>query len=360
MGFAPMAELMDVAVKILATTGLPPGVRVATHIDNVRFLHADRALVAKAAENFRCNCDRVSVTLNAEPGNEPHQQGTFCGVVYDYAAGNVKLTDQFVRKVKDAAAAYYQASTLRNAEILFGCIFHAAAVLRAPLAEAYYVIKWYRKKMSEAQKFSLGPDARAELWMSARGQLDRIVDFIAKNAPTSRVTGPTTADLFTDASDWGWGAVVVHEGTVRQVGERWTPLEAARSINEREVMAVTNALAYFPDVSRNGFRLHIDNTAAMWSIASGRSRGFFLNERVKELEEQVRKHAANFTVRYIASAANPADEPSRGAQLSSLPGGVNGAKNKNKNVIKILAHFNPNCKINNQRSHAAVVRSACT
>eukprot|EP00760_Papus_ankaliazontas_P004079 PhM_4_TR11687/c3_g1_i6/m.76283 len=85
MGFAPMAELMDVAVKILATTGLPPGVRVATHIDNVRFLHADRALVAKAAENFRCNCDRVSVTLNAEPGNEPHQQGTFCGVVYDYA-----------------------------------------------------------------------------------------------------------------------------------------------------------------------------------------------------------------------------------------------------------------------------------
>eukprot|EP00760_Papus_ankaliazontas_P004087 PhM_4_TR11687/c3_g4_i3/m.76276 len=340
MGFAPMAELMDVAVKILATTGLPQGVRVATHIDNVRFMHIDREKVQAAAHVFTENCRAVGATLNVEVGNDAHQRGTFCGVEYNYEAGTVCLPNSFVGKLANAAETYQGCPTLRNAEILFGCIFHASAVLRAPLADAYYLLKWYRKKMSEAAKFSLGPDSKTVLWQSAEAQLTWLLGFIKKNEPAMR--NGARIDLFTDASDWGWGAVLVHDGVVRHVGERWTTMEAARSINEREVMAVTLALDHFADIADTPFRLHIDNTAALWTIASGRSKAFFLNERIKELEAVVRQRAANFTVTYIASEANPADGPSRGsAQLSSLPVGVEGASN---HKIKILAPINPSAK----------------
>ena len=98
-------------------------------------------------------------------------------------------------------------------------------------------------------------------------------------------------------------------------------------------MAVTYAVRAFDTFLRGAsFRLHIDNTAAMWSIAKGYSQVYNMNTRVSELRGTLAHLGAEFTIHYVRSAMNWADAPSRifenkeKAQLSSTSGSVGETK----------------------------------
>jgi hypothetical protein len=155
--------------------------------------------------------------------------------------------------------------------------------------------------------------------------------------------------LFTDASDVGWGAVLfAGDGTYRVAASAWSPKERGRTIAERETMAVSLAITAFRDRLRSSsFHLHIDNTAAMWSIAKGYSAAYFLNARVAELREVLAPLNARFDISFVSSQDNVADGPSRGknAQLTS-PRGLGGLSVKTY----------PTRKVTNERSFAEVVR----
>ena len=341
MGFRPMAELMDVTTKILATSTVLRkehiDVRINTHIDNVRFLGTPDA-VTRASQRFTENCAFVNATINSESQNELHRAGEYCGVVYDYEHGTTAVPSHMLDKLD----AYYQefcdSPTFETASAFFGVLFHVSAVLRAPLHAYYHVIKWYRKTMSRATTERITGAEGVRFWESARPQLEGWLRFVKANTPVTRNrTSATEIRLFTDASSTGWGALLFPgDGTMRVVAGRWSPLDASRDISEQEAMAVTNAVSAFMEWLRGAaFQLHVDNTSLLWAVAKGYARAWNLNKRVTELKAILDPLAATYSVHYVRSAENPADGPSRGfsparitqlaSPLGSRVGGLDGS-----------------------------------
>jgi hypothetical protein len=348
MGYRPMAELMDVAAKILAfstyISAEGSDVTTTTHIDNVRFL-GTATEVEKAAARFRANCAFAKITLNEEAGNKPHMQGDFCGVVYDYANGTTCATPAILEKLHAYYLEFRAKTCFATAAAFFGVLFHVSAVLRAPLDQYYYVVKWYRKVMGKAAREDLNGEDPITFWPSARSQLDAWMTFLVKNKPTARPPERITSGIkmFTDASKQGWGAVLfLGDGVIRVAAGSWDPVTRGRDISELETSAVTNGAIAFEEYLRNAeFELWMDNTSSMWSIGKGYARAYHLNTRVAELFAVLRPLAARFTVHYVPSAQNVADGPSRGtvAQLSSPVVGMVGLSKENLQPIRINESF---------------------
>ncbi len=341
MGFKVMAELQDVATKIIATSRVlvevDLGAEVLTHVDNVWNLGTN-AQLANARLRLLTNAEYAHFTLNKEPLNEDHQLGEFTGFAYDLAKGTTWVPPHMITKLRAAFDAFKRGSTYATATTLYGILFHVSAILRAPINRAYHAVKWYRKVMARATKFEMPDNAPLPFWRSAQQELNAWVEFIFMNRPTVRAPQAAKGKsvLYTDASDSGWGATLfVGDGTIKVVAGPWSARERARDISERETMAVTNAARAFDGYLRGAsFELHVDNTSAMWTIARGYSRSYNLNTRVTELRSVIGYLGAEFTIHYVRSAQNWADAPSRyfenskstaskeNAQLSSPQGSV--------------------------------------
>lgn len=331
MGFKPMAEVMNVVTEILASSQVlenMPAIKCSVHVDNVRYLGSHEK-VAAAARVFTLNCEYVGATLNVEPElNVPHTSGEFCGVHYDYSAGTTCLPPAFINKLRDSFLRFKQASTIGTMAALFGCLFHASAVLRAPLCDYYHVLKWYRKTCSTFSKFGTSLTDTVSMWPAVTRELSDWLNFVLCNKPVLRPLGDSSAmKLFTDACQSGYAGVLFPgDGTVRVVAGKWSPLEAKRDISEKETMAADISLRAFAPALRNTkFQLHVDNSALLWGAGKGYSRSFNMNQRLGELRRTIRSIGLRFTIHYVQSKLNFADGPSRG-QLTSLRGVTGGMK----------------------------------
>ena len=88
-------------------------------------------------------------------------------------------------------------------------------------------------------------------------------------------------DLWSDASDVGWGAHL--DGQV--VSGLWSPTEAQESINQRELLAVFYALQHFLQLVRNSsVAVFSDNTTALAYMKNqGGTRSAVLNRTAQDL-----------------------------------------------------------------------------
>ena len=85
-----------------------------------------------------------------------------------------------------------------------------------------FFFKWYRKLVSHAARFNKGLDEPVKVWPSIAGESAALVEKILENAWASRALKLTNIDVYTDASDTGWGAVLfTGEGTVFEVFGKW-------------------------------------------------------------------------------------------------------------------------------------------
>ena len=161
------------------------------------------------------------------------------------------------------------------------------------------------------------PIFRRVLWPCIYSVLDDWFSTCVANAPT-RPKRDVTPEwiLYADSSSDGWGAVAYNatSGALLTDNGRWR--DATRlHINVKEILAVRNAVAAFKNaVGDSPVLLFTDNLAARATIRRGFGKSFALNVALRRL------HDARLTwtdVKYIASAANPADEPSRGVSVSA-------------------------------------------
>ena len=320
MGCKIAAKTMQVVSQILATARQAPAdlavVRTTVHIDNVRFtnlkIHAGHG--TSMARVFRENCAYVHATLNDEPVNTPHQIGPFCGVMYDYEHGLTWAMPKTLRKLDRALLAFEANTSLQHMMELFGLMFHLSTILRPPIATYYHILKWYRKRTAEFAHGDVSANDSARVWPSTLKQLAAWIDFLKANKPVARPTAsPENTHLFTDASDAGWGSyLMLPSGVVLIAAASWTTLEASRNINEREAMAVDNALGAFAHyLAGASFHLHIDNTSVIWGLAKGRSHKWNMNTRVGEILATLKRHNATCALHYVSTRDNPADDPSR-------------------------------------------------
>ena len=116
-------------------------------------------------------------------------------------------------------------------------------------------------------------------------------------------------EIFTDASNEGWGAQyngVTTQGT-------WSTREVALHINVKELLAVLFGLkSLLKDIHNVNVKLNVDNTTAVSVIKHmGTSHSDDLNKVAKDIWLWAMHREVWLFPVYISSADNPADEPSR-------------------------------------------------
>jgi hypothetical protein len=153
-------------------------------------------------------------------------------------------------KLNRSLLAFQSTTSMQHMMELFGLIFHLSTILRPPIATYYHILKWYRKRTAEFARGDVTPNDSSRVWPSTHKQLAGWIAFLMANTPVARpVASPDNTHLFTDASDAGWGSyLMLPSGVVLIAAASWTALEASRNINEREAMAVDNALKAFSNL----------------------------------------------------------------------------------------------------------------
>ena len=128
-------------------------------------------------------------------------------------------------------------------------------------------------------------------------------------------------DVYTDASDSGYGIVVVVQGKYLQRAGTWTSLGTddrpwnmpswLPHINQRELAAVQLAEKFMADlqIPCHHARLHVDNTTALGVLRRGRSKSYWLNYLLTMQDNNWRSRD------YVCTTDNLADKPSRGVWL---------------------------------------------
>jgi hypothetical protein len=313
-------------IEALAMCDPRPAVTYRVQVDGVRFVGSEQDLWRVQAAWLDV-CKKFRITVKPEPElNVPHRVGEWMGVVHQLSSPTnpdtklVWLPDRAVRKVLAAKALLTDDPTVSDVLSAYGCMAHYAQCLRAPMWKYFHGIKFVRRLASRLARDETTLDAKASIWACARFALVELAEFLIANKPARPLAFCSPANcavhLFTDASKSGWGAVLIREGLVLHIGGRWPP-GTDDAIADLEAKAVANAAAHFADeLAGQRVRLVVDNTNVQHTLARGSAHAERLNEAIgAALGALGRANPASVVVAYIATKANPADEPSRGRRL---------------------------------------------
>ena len=327
MGFGPNSAIMDKLTKMLARLGLPENVRMTTHVDGVRFLaNNDPDAVQLAMTNFKENLRRCGGTMKDEPTlNNPHQKGVWCGVLNDYILAKTCLPPKGEKKLATVIKILKQPKmTVADAFEAYGYLYFASAVLRAPLCEYYFPLKWYRRIASEFTSGRKNMEDLVKMWDSIRVGVDTWTQFLTANTPTAHnLPGIRPATLYTDASLKGWGAVLFIDGMVYVCGGGWTVNEARLHINVLEAEALLRGVTRFKE-HLHGARilLKIDNTSVIGAMVRGYSTSFEFNAKIGAALHSLRGIDGSYIIEYVQSSMNLSDGESRRYEIGERTSGL--------------------------------------
>ena len=319
MGFFGACEVLQAllsALAFLSTEDLD--VRSTIYIDNIRFGGAVDTDVNLAGSRFTTLCSQLGIMLNEESSNQLHTEQDFCGVHYrvDHSSAHVKLPIGQLTKIREDTDRIIRPprTSVRSILEVASRLYWGSRVLHLDLAFAYYAIKFNRKISQDLAAGRLSMDDEVEIWPSVKPIFCVWRRLLLRNQEATVVLEAASPDflLATDASKWGFGAVLIDRrtGKVASCGGAWSPLESARSINELEIMALARGAEAFHDTIRHhSTSVYIDNEAARSSLRRGSSKSYMLNLRVSDALPKL-SHI-NGTLYRVASANNPSDEPSR-------------------------------------------------
>ncbi len=210
MGFSKAADLMNIIVQCttLAITEVPQE-HIDVHIDNVRLIHSDRGRLLRAKSQFRRACSDANISLNDDPESQPHSQGKYCGVEYDYVNKTVHLSKKFVAKLRQGydTVDFWNFGELQK---IFGRLYYGAQIMRAPVWNWYRAIKFHSRRMASAFKDS----DPANIWPCARPEIMKWLRYLIANEPVHPPDPrtPPALEVYSDSSQSGWG-VVIHDKT---------------------------------------------------------------------------------------------------------------------------------------------------
>jgi hypothetical protein len=327
MGFKPAADIMEAVLRVLVGPVID-GVKVTTHVDNVRFVSADSERLRRATQQFVDNCKSARVTLNDEPDvNQPHACGDFLGMRCDYRTGKVSMSHSYRAKIDHARRELAKpAITIDMLRELIGKLMYVTRVHRIPVAQYYWAVKFFRRAVSKLATDHCSAQTKVQVWKTAQQQFGIWCDDLLRAAPISHpARTETEADLVlvTDASTTGYGGILFDQRTseVLQVAGKWDTPKQHVHINELEADALAIAVrdprvaARMRDAKK--MLVLVDNTSTAATVAMGSAHAFLLNQAVKRAVGQFPERL-DVRIGWIPSAENVADILSRGGKLDLL------------------------------------------
>jgi hypothetical protein len=326
-------QAVDVAVSItrlLLNFELPAGVTAQDCIDNVRFC-GSREGVIEAALSFVQRCRLIGVTLNEVPlDRDPretlaelaHQEGDWLGARYSYSNKTVKLSSKTIDKLKFAQQEAKQVLHAKNLASVFGLLFFASSVIDLCLAKRFTVLQFFRRFSSEVSANNGLWNAHVRVPDIAFRDLMKWIDDALVNVPRPIFdwSQQPSKYLFTDASAWGWGGILVDtlSGTVQHHSEPWKPsdpVNISHSVETEPEGAYRALCRFIPVTLPTGTRIElVTDSITTRAIVTKTYSGSLAVNRVGLFLAKFSHLAISAT--HIPGVENPADEISRGLQWS--------------------------------------------
>ena len=312
-----VAQALLHALARLATNGT--AVTFDCCIDNLRLLGDSLDELKQAWTRLRETCSRVGLVIGDFSDPSPDSY-TYLGVFYDKVENRARLKDSTAAKLRATVAQLNSKLLPLDHLSAFGKLMNAVQLLRWDRSDLFYIVKFIRRVQEDLNNNSRKPK---RAWDSARPRWQYLANRLSTEWVTLQDEPTSSITLFTDASLTGWGVVVLTEPSVTVYAGRWSPKECDQvSINVLETMAVLKAAQRLPPLlalpsSLTEVRVFIDNTTAKAWVTEGCSSNRDANKVVAKLQQIERDHNLRFVMRYVKSARNPADAPSRGLPMST-------------------------------------------
>ena len=333
MGMRQAVDVAQTATEILCDFEHPASVRIDAYVDNVRFLGCSRDEVIATAAKFIARCRDANATINEVDDLETPTEaatrlvateGEFLGAHFDYVTKMVRVGDKSIAKLSIMQDLFSNSSdsfTFRNFLTTFGLIFFALQVTRAPAADRYYALKEYSEVSRRLQR---DPGLLETVYKCSPSRYQHVSKWIQdtiENVPRAVPLVPHPADadfiLVTDASAWGWGAILLNaDGEMVTWSERWArDWEGAKRSAWSEPQAIAHALRhFFPNGTTQSVAVLSDSSTAVGAFAKGRSKAYAVNRSILAVQDTF-PHPFNASWWHIAGWDNPTDSISRGLVL---------------------------------------------
>eukprot|EP00759_Apiculatamorpha_spiralis_P014890 PhF_6_TR21657/c4_g2_i2/m.30861 len=299
MGSKPAAELMQCITEVLVQARQTTDTVFNVHIDNVRWLSTKEQDLRTCYDIFVENVNMVgkNLKINQDFMSKPHSCGMAFGVLYEYEKGKVALPGKFLYKLEGLLEEILKPMTVQRAYEIMGLMFFGSTVLNINVGRFWYIVKWYRRIASKVERGDYSMDSIVSVWESKRKDFKDWILILQRNEPVDHHVAEHEFTLFTDASNTGYGAVLLHDGmivkdfgkkTPQEFAGRWDALNAGKHINLLEAKAVQHALEYFgSQLQGSTVRVMIDNTSLLGALKNKYSQSFALNSETQKILERL-------------------------------------------------------------------------
>jgi hypothetical protein len=305
----------------------------SAYIDNVRFVGSREDVINDAAVFFlRCKAagaqlnelDLSSITTLDDARVAAAQlvasSSEWLGEHVNYHQKQVKCSDKTLQKVRITWAARASWSWQTMAAH-FSLLFYASSTLGLSLAPFFGALRYYRRASSLLSDCPARWGERANpLLPHELDALDRwtqsVLANVARRVPNPGA--PVDYVVVTDASAWGWGALVydASSGCVRVHQHEWDDAFTGRAQSTRaEPEAIWRALCktLSADV-RCRVLVLTDNSPAVAALTAGYSPSFDLNAIVGRVRASF--PLVDLMVVHVPGKTNPSDPLSRGGVMT--------------------------------------------
>jgi len=278
------------------------------YIDNIIFGGSTTA-VAAALARLRELCRRIGLTIGDDSGV------TKCT---NFIGFEIDTNDFTIRNAASTTAKFavvdpWGLATKRDLLRWFGSLFGLCRLCPGMLADQFFALKQYRRVAASVQKGD-SLDSAACLWPSLRASLQQLILALGDRPkiPVFAVAQGTTSWIASDASNVGFGfSVVEASGRVWHGGSPWNVEEAALHINCKELLSLFLS-AHIVDLrARPHVVWFVDNTTTAAAVRNGYSASEGINDVLRWIHRDFPCFPSRVRVRWVPSAFNPADGPSR-------------------------------------------------
>jgi hypothetical protein len=325
MGERHACEVAQGLTDLLLDFG--PKCKTASIIDGVIFC-GSREDVIRDATTFVERVRAIGAKLNEDVSDIAalvQTAGVWGGIALDFARKTSCLASKTVDKI-ERSWRFRETWTWRNFQAHVGLLFWSWGLIDAQLSEFFPLLRFIGEADSMLTQHDDLWDSRAFIAATAWAPLERWTMTALRNAPrvVPRVQAPEWL-VATDASEYGWGVVAVHNetGVVRTHGARWQFAFAQHFASKlgtstfTEPQGVVNALCWLLDPKTPArVRILTDNSATQAVFQRGfSSRSYHMNECVKRLH-RIFGEEFQFDFGWMPGEINPADGLSRGVIAS--------------------------------------------
>lgn len=296
-----------ISATVAARASERGGAKVLAYIDNYVVLGTEEAVLATKVALLS-----LAKTLNITLEGPEQISTSFDFIGFSFCLDSRRMSNSLATTQKAICESTFPLVPMPCRWFLsvFGRIFGCLRLFPWAIAQAFYLLKWYRWMASVAP--SKGLDHQVIIWKCLARKWNYIFALIRRRltVPIDNIADNFSHIVTADASDIGLGFSIFSASGCRTSGRSFLPYERKMPIHNREAIALYEAVCQLPIEAKP--LLCTDNALVFFALRKRYAASYLLNELARHILTIFRDDRT-FEVCWIPSQLNPADIPSRQA-----------------------------------------------